>query len=149
MKSINKHDILRSWVERETIEIPIQVNLYNEKTGEEESGATALGLADKTIIAKVFDEAGTEVLEFIYEGVDNDDISVEETETESVVVLHFTKNSYGGGNMTVGTDVEKWFELELSYADDPTNLFKNVFPYISKDGTEMHFWIKLLRNRVN
>lgn len=149
MRSITKHDILRAWVEREVIDLTIRVNLFDEKTGEQTSGTTALDLAAKTVIAKIYDESGTEVLDFLYEGVDNDDISVDETATESNVVLHFTKNSYGTGNMTVGTDAEKWFELELSYADDPTNLFKNVFPYVSKEGTEMHFWIKLLRNRVN
>lgn len=149
MKSINKHDILRSWVEREVIDLSILVSLFNEKTNEQSSGTAVIGLADKTIIAKIFDEAGREVLVFFYNGVNNDNISVEETATESVVVLHFSKASYEGGKMAVGSAVEKWFELELSYADDPTNLFKNVFPYVSKDGTEMHFWIKLLRNRVN
>lgn len=147
MKSINKHDILRSWVERESIDLSILISMYDELTGQSSSGNTVIGLADKTVTAKIFDEVGTKVLEFLYDGVDNDAISVEETETESKVVLHFTKESYDDFNAS--PDAEKWFELELVYADDPTNLFKNVFPCVSKEGTEMHFWIKLLLNRVN
>ncbi len=148
MKSITKHDILRAWSEKETINLSIMISLFDEENNTQTSGSAIIGLLSKTIKAKIYNEAGSEVLSFLYQGAENPSISVQETANKSVVTLHFKNDSYGPGKMTTGANEEKWYQLELAYAVNP-GLYKNVFPFISKTGVEMRFYIKLLRNRVN
>lgn len=148
MRSINKHDILRSWVENEVIDLSILVSKYDELTGQSASGSAVIDLTNKTITARIFNEIGINVLEFIYTGVENPNISVSETITKSKIILHFLRSSYVAGMFKASPAPEKWFELELIYAHNPS-LTKHIFPHIAKDGTVMRFFIKLIQDRVS
>lgn len=152
MKSINKHDIVRSWSENETIDLEIAVFIYDEETGESASGVNVIGLAEKKIDVNVFDETGTKVLDFFYNGVNNDSISVVEDEYRSAIVIHFRSVDYSPGHFMASPDASKWFELEIVYKNsttEPLTLKKHVFPHISKDGAEMRFYIRLLQDRTS
>lgn len=150
MKSINKHDILRTWVEREVIDLSINVYQYNDETGSQFAGSDKLNLSGKSIYVKIYDENGNLALSKTYLGTKNQHIEVVEDENTSKVVIHFLPNDYLT-NFKASPAESKLFQMEMYYYTGLTEppLTKNLFPHVGKTGEEIRLWIKLLRSRAS